>query len=114
VWRHVQNGVLVTPVVGVLSPRFSLKNVHPNPREVADVFSVPLTLFLSDANHGYEDRMYGELKARVHFFRNAKHPVWGLTAHVLIDIARLAYGKEPDFQVQCDPQERYRSSHSPH
>jgi hypothetical protein len=76
------------------------------------VFSVPLGMFLSNAHHDYEDRDYGELRVRLHFFHNAKHPIWGLTAHVLIDIARLAYGA-PVRAMSAPPFSRPFSQFSP-
>jgi peroxisomal coenzyme A diphosphatase NUDT7 len=28
-----------------------------------------------------------------------RYKVWGMTARMLVDAARLAYGEEPDFEV---------------
>jgi len=39
---------LVTPVVGLVQPGFSL---NPNPGEVADVFEVPLAFLMNPAHH---------------------------------------------------------------
>lgn len=33
--------------------------------------------------------------------RGARFKVWGLTAHMLVDAARIAYGKDPEFE--CNP-----------
>jgi len=40
----------------------------------------------------------GGLRVRRHLFVQ----VWGLTSAILIDVARFALGREPDFHAQCD------------
>ena len=46
-------GYEVTPVVGAVTPPFELKA---DPKEVADIFEVPLAFFLDPANHQRHSR----------------------------------------------------------
>mmetsp|Transcript_24288 Transcript_24288/g.46121 ORF Transcript_24288/g.46121 Transcript_24288/m.46121 type:complete len:139 (+) Transcript_24288:960-1376(+) len=104
----------------------STKSVHPSPRTRGKTVigpslhrragnfnafepfvSLPLrTKYEVGARVGFcrrfEDRLYGDFKARVHFFETGRYVVWGLTSAILIDVARFALGREPDFHAQCD------------
>ncbi|PWW78805.1 hypothetical protein C7212DRAFT_360871 [Tuber magnatum] len=90
-----------------------------DPKEVASVFTVPLERFLMDSyddggttqrwdgvpwyngnwfNWGGRDWKSHEFQAPV--WSGAKllrYKVWGMTARVLVDAARLAYGQDPAF-----------------
>ena len=151
-----KNGLLVTPVVGVVPvPDFidaahRARSVHSPPAgdaqppsasvappssaptfapflnaaEVSVLFAVPLCTFLSAENYRHEDRAYQSYSYRLHYFTrstrdwveiDASAPVddrqpqavgtgeertmlvWGMTAHVLIAAARIAYDRVPDF-----------------
>jgi 8-oxo-dGTP pyrophosphatase MutT (NUDIX family) len=78
-------GYRITPVVGVVSPPFELT---PDPREVSEVFEVPLTVLLDPANHRRDSR---EWQGRVrHFFviPHERHYIWGATAGMLVNLSR--------------------------
>ncbi len=81
-------GFNILPVVGVLRDGFALAA---DPREVAEIFEVPLAFFLDPANRRQESReMRGTLR---HFtaFRPGPHYIWGATAAILSDfVDRLA------------------------
>lgn len=88
-----------------------LENVQLDPAEVHEVFSAQLERFLSSKPDGwYRDvpANWGGLKWNQHTFRLLRRTkkvgeqgwvnVWGLTANMLIDIARIAYSREPDME----------------
>lgn len=118
----------VHPVVAVVPRDF---RPRPNPDEVAEAFSMPLSAFLERRNHLHWD-FEGEAeeekggggedeastappskrprsdepatrgpKLRMHSFStvDGKQVVWGLTAEVLVRVARLAYGRPPEFDL---------------
>lgn len=71
---------LVTPVVAMISERFSAK---PNPREVSDVFEVPLSFLMSADNHRIDARTFrGEVR-RYHAMPYGERYIWGATAGIL-------------------------------
>mmetsp|Transcript_28933 Transcript_28933/g.39961 ORF Transcript_28933/g.39961 Transcript_28933/m.39961 type:complete len:291 (+) Transcript_28933:182-1054(+) len=105
-----KHGVRVHPVVGLLSPLASASCFTPgclaltlNRSEVAEVFTTPLHAFLHTSGHRFEDRTYETCRKRVHFFDIGGQTIWGLTASILIETARIAYDREPDFVMHCDP-----------
>ena len=80
-----RTGYCVTPVVGLLTPPLALS---PDPREVADVFEVPLAFLLDARNHRRETR---EFQGRsVGFFAIAYEDryIWGATAGMLVNLCR--------------------------
>ncbi|CAN6595328.1 peroxisomal coenzyme A diphosphatase 1, peroxisomal [Trichomonascus vanleenenianus] len=76
--------------------------------EVKEVFSAPLEHFLSNRTGWYSGKQvnWGGLGWNQHWFKTLRRnksvgengwlSVWGLTANILIDTARIAYGREPD------------------
>ena len=77
-------GFSVTPVVGVVDPRAPLR---PDPREVAEIFEVPLAFFADLANHGDEERFYKGVAYRMFAVPYGRHHIWGLTAGILRSLA---------------------------
>ncbi|CUS10165.1 unnamed protein product [Tuber aestivum] len=90
-----------------------------NPKEVASVFTVPLERFLMNdydddgATKKWDDVpwytgdwfSWGGKKWKNNEFqapvwsgaRLLRYKIWGMTARVLVDAARIAYGRDPDF-----------------
>lgn len=76
--------------------------------EVSEVFSAPFEDFLSNRPEWYSGQLvnWGGLKWNQHWFKTIRkrkevgevgwYNVWGLTANILIDCARIAYQREPD------------------
>ena len=82
---HTRTGFRVTPVVGVVIPPLVLT---PDPREVEEVFEVPLAFLLDPANHRRETR---ELQGRTvgyYAMRYGTHTIWGATAGMLMNLYR--------------------------
>jgi 8-oxo-dGTP pyrophosphatase MutT (NUDIX family) len=81
-----RTGFLITPVVGFVAPRFELK---PDPREVADVFEVPLAFFLDPANHHVHSRTWQGRERRYYAMPYGERYVWGATAGMLKNLWRI-------------------------
>src|SRR5918999_1179390 len=82
---HTRTGFRVTPVVGLLTPPLDLR---PDPREVEEVFEVPLAYLLDPANHRRETR---ELQGRTvgyYVVRYESRTIWGATAGMLMNLYR--------------------------
>ncbi|KAK9845739.1 hypothetical protein WJX81_001045 [Elliptochloris bilobata] len=92
----------VTPVVGVV-PAACIPTLRAAEAEVAAIFDVPLALFLGAAGHSQRDVawLHGPapgVRFRLHYFECGElGPVWGLTAAILIEAARRAFAREPEF-----------------
>ena len=82
---HTRTGFRVTPVVGLVTPPLALV---PDPREVEEVFEVPLAFLLDPGNHRRETR---ELQGRTvgyYVMRYGTHTIWGATAGMLMNLYR--------------------------
>jgi 8-oxo-dGTP pyrophosphatase MutT (NUDIX family) len=79
-------GFEITPIVGVVTPRYTLA-IDPN--EVAEAFEVPLSYVLDSRNHNRTERESAG-RTRVFFVlpydgRN----IWGATAGMLVNLAEV-------------------------
>lgn len=74
-------GFRVTPVVGVVTPPFTLA---PDPTEVAEIFEVPLDYILDPANrrHGVEQR--DGVERDIYEIVFTSYRIWGFTARLLV------------------------------
>ena len=77
-------GFDIQPVVGLLAQGFVLA---PDPREVANVFEVPLAFLLDPANRRRETRHIGGRERRFYAFTYQQHEIWGATAAIVVDLA---------------------------
>lgn len=77
-------GFEIQPVVGLLADGFALK---PDPREVAEIFEVPLAFLLDPANVRRESRQFGGRERRFHAFTCQGHEIWGATAAIIVNLA---------------------------
>ncbi len=77
-------GFDISPVVGVVSPGFTLA---PDAREVAEIFEVELEFFLDPANAKEISREMAGRSRLVHVFEPQGHYIWGITAALLSDLA---------------------------
>src|SRR5688572_2919337 len=80
-----RTGFRVTPVVGLITPPLDLV---PDPREVEEVFEVPLAYLLDPGNHARETR---ELQGRTvgyYVVRYESRTIWGATAGMLMSLYR--------------------------
>lgn len=73
-------GYEITPIVGIVTPGFT---THADPREVADVFEVPLAHFLDEKNHRIDKRMAQGRERRFYAMPYGERYIWGATAGML-------------------------------
>lgn len=86
-------GFLVTPVVGVVRPPFSLTL---DAFEVAEAFEVPLSHFLDPANHQRHSMEYQGRIRHFHAMPYNDYYIWGATAGILMSLYRLLNTRPPD------------------
>jgi len=88
-----RTGYRVTPVIGLIVPPLELT---PDPREVQEVFEVPLAFLLDPRNHQRQTR---ELNGRTVGFYEMPyegHYIWGATAGMVVNLYhRLSAGAPP-------------------
>jgi len=79
------SGYCVTPVVAWLDAGY---RVQPDPREVAEVFEVPLAFLLDPANlHEFAFHARGEARL-VYEYVGVEPRIWGATASMLVNLMR--------------------------
>ena len=73
-------GFMITPVVGYIH---SLPQLKPNPDEVAEILTVPLSFFSDKQNGRTEERTINGKQLTVWFFTFQHHVIWGATAGII-------------------------------
>jgi hypothetical protein len=71
--------------VGVLGDGFALA---PDPREVAEIFEVPLAFLCDPANRRRESRALGGVTRNFYAFTYKDHEIWGATAAIIVNLAQ--------------------------
>jgi len=79
-------GFIVAPIVGLVRPPYTAK---PDPREVADVFEVPLAFLLDPANHRRESRVFNGVERRFYAMPYGDKYIWGATAAMIMNLYDL-------------------------
>ncbi len=82
-------GFEITPIVGIVSPPFSLTV---DPFEVADVFEVPLPFVLDPGNHRRTERVFEEHRRVFFVLPYQNRNIWGATAGMLVNLAEVLAG----------------------
>jgi len=82
-------GFDIQPVVGVLADGFA---VAPDPREVAEIFEVPLAFLCDPANRRRESREIGGATRSFYAFTYNEHEIWGATAAIIVNLAQRLDG----------------------
>ncbi len=80
-----RTGYSITPVVGILVPPFELRL---DPREVAEVFEVPLDFILDPANHQRYRLNYEGEELEFYAMPWGEYFIWGATAGMLHSLYR--------------------------
>ena len=80
-----RTGYRVSPVVGVIESPVALA---PNPREVADVFEVPLDFLLDPRNHVRETRELQGRSVGFYVMTYGERRIWGATAGMVLTLYR--------------------------
>ena len=84
-------GFSVTPIVGLVDPSANLK---PCPREVDEVFEVPLDFVANLDNHVTEQREHKGVKYNMFAAPYDRFHIWGLTAGILRSLAETLQDEE--------------------
>jgi len=79
------SGFCVTPVVAEIATEF---HPHPNPEEVAEVFEVPLAVFLDPNRRRSRQVEYLGAMRTLHEFDCSGPRIWGATAAILVNLVR--------------------------
>lgn len=80
-----RTGFRVTPVVGLVTPPFDLA---PDPREVADIFEVPLAFLLDPRNHQRRTRELQGQTVGYYVMEFGGRTIWGATAGMVVNLYR--------------------------
>ena len=86
-------GFEITPVVGIVTPGFT---IQAQAREVADVFEVPLEHFLDEVNHKIDSRHWQGRERRYYAMPYGDRYIWGATAGMLKNLHFILTAKETD------------------
>jgi 8-oxo-dGTP pyrophosphatase MutT (NUDIX family) len=86
---HTRTGYRVTPIVGLLTPPLELV---PDPREVAEVFEVPLPFLLDRRNHRRQSREFKGRTVGFYEIPYGERYIWGATAGMLVNLYRHLAG----------------------
>ncbi|MDR2614038.1 MAG: CoA pyrophosphatase, partial [Candidatus Accumulibacter sp.] len=81
---HTATGYRITPVVGFLTPPFTLR---PDPSEVAEIFEAPLSFLLDPANRQRHMREYRGKTRDFFAIPYEGHFIWGATAGIIVSLA---------------------------
>ena len=79
-------GYRVTPVLGLLTPPVAPK---PDPREVAEVFELPLAALTGPPGPYEEEAVFRGRLRRYWVVPHERHRIWGATAAMLVALGRL-------------------------
>jgi 8-oxo-dGTP pyrophosphatase MutT (NUDIX family) len=91
--RTMSSGIVVAPFAALIS---TTEPLRPNPKEVAEIFFVPLTALRDPSYRGqYERRQGEELSAYPAIFYEGR-TIWGLTHRITSNLLRVLYGSELD------------------
>ena len=77
-------GFDIQPVVGLLGDGFALTA---DPREVAEIFEVPLAFLCDPANRRRESREIAGRQRHFYAFTYGDHEIWGATAAIVVNLA---------------------------
>jgi 8-oxo-dGTP pyrophosphatase MutT (NUDIX family) len=79
-------GFEITPVVGIVTPPFSLSI---DPFEVEEAFEVPLSYILDSRNHQRVERQSGAHRRVFYVLPYEGRNIWGATAGILVNLAEV-------------------------
>lgn len=82
-------GFLVTPVVARVAPPLLLR---PDPAEVQEAFELPLAVVLDPEAPRRDSGAWGGVRREYWVWPHARHRIWGATAAILVDLARVLRG----------------------
>jgi 8-oxo-dGTP pyrophosphatase MutT (NUDIX family) len=83
---RTRTGFRVTPVIGLVAPPLELM---PDPREVAEVFEVPLAFLMEQRNRQRRTREFQGQQVGYYVFEYGSRVIWGATAGILVNLNRM-------------------------
>jgi len=94
-------GIVVHPFIGIIEESV-IGTLPCNPDEVADIFAVPLQMFLFRLNSSILDynlsALNQDMTIRYYGFRHEQYFIQGITASICVKIALLMFNRPPDFE----------------
>lgn len=85
---YAATGFRITPVLSLVRRGFELK---PNPSEVDDVFEVPLSFLMDEANHQRGSRVWDGHERHFYLMPYEERNIWGITAGILRTLYERLY-----------------------
>lgn len=85
-----RTGFAVTPVVGLITPPFTMS---PDPHEVAEVFEVPLSFLLDPSNQQVCSRDFEGTTRHFYAIPYGRHFIWGATAGMIMNLYEFLGGR---------------------
>lgn len=89
--RVTRTDIKVTPFVGVIPADATMT---PNPGEIEEIYTVPISYFIDPANVSMIELPYHGGLISSPCFRYGRHNIWGVTAMTLIDLVNTAFGAD--------------------
>ena len=83
---HTRTGFRVTPVIGLVQPPLELT---PDPREVEEIFEVPLAFLLDERNQQRRTREFHGQTVGFYVFEYQNRTIWGATAGMLVNLYKM-------------------------
>lgn len=83
---ETRTGFLITPIIGLVRPAYTL---NPDANEVDEVFEVPLPFLLDPQNHKKHSREYSGVRYHFHAMPYQDYYIWGATAAMLRNFYQL-------------------------
>lgn len=81
-------GFRITPVLGIVTPGFTLRA---EPGEVDDIFEVPLHFLMDAANHARQSRVFQGRERYFHAMPYGDRYIWGVTAGIVRTLYERLY-----------------------
>jgi 8-oxo-dGTP pyrophosphatase MutT (NUDIX family) len=83
---HTRTGFRVTPVIGLVEPPLKLA---PDPREVEEIFEVPLAFLLDERNRQRRMREFQGEAVGFYVYEYQNRTIWGATAGMLVNLYKM-------------------------
>jgi 8-oxo-dGTP pyrophosphatase MutT (NUDIX family) len=83
---RTRTGYRVTPVIGLVTPPLVLK---PDPREVAEIFEVPLAFLRDERNRQRRTREFQGQEVGYWVYEYGNRIIWGATAGMLVNLNKM-------------------------
>ncbi|MDR6816581.1 8-oxo-dGTP pyrophosphatase MutT (NUDIX family) [Neorhizobium sp. 2083] len=85
---YAATGFRITPVLSVVRRGFEIR---PNPAEVDEVFEVPLSFLMNEANHQRGSREWDGKERHFYVMPYEERNIWGITAGILRTLYERLY-----------------------